>query len=694
VNAGIIFHGFKLVHNLFAPPLKGAVMNKSIKWIVSIIGVLVLLALLAVVIVPSVIDVEKYKPMIEDTVAEAIGRSFTLGGPLKPSVFPWIGLQLSDLHVGNPPGFKEKDFVFVKSFEVRVKLLPLLTRKVEVKRFVMDSPRIVLEKTKDGRSGWEGLGSGESQAPAKTKTDPVPKPSGDGGLPFEDLVVGELAITNGRIMYLDFSTDTRKEVTDLELLLSDVSLDKPIGVAFSAIADNKPVSLDGKVGPLGDQPGKAPMPLDFLLTVAEHLNIKLSGRVDPSGDTPEFDVALDIPSFSPRKLLADLRQPLPVEPADSTVLNTVSLTLKAVGSAGNVNISGGTIKLDDTRVTFSGQAKEYEKPNIALKVNLDRIDLDRYLPQAKADEEAASPEPSPPVQSPPADYTPLRKLVLDADFLIDELKMKNMRFRKIVLKAVAKNGIITINPLKLNLYQGNISGSGTMNLQRKTPRTAVDMSLTGVQAGPLIKDMLNKELIEGVMTAAIGLNFTGDRPDQARSSLNGKGHVRFNDGAIVGIDLANMVRNVQAAFTGGEQPQTKPRTDFAELVLPFTTTRGMFKTDNAKLTSPLMRVQAKGTVDLPSEAINMRIQPKFVATIKGQGDVQQRSGLSVPVLVSGNFSKPKFAPDLTGLLNQKMGQPLPDKETLQKMVPTEEEVKKQVEDKAKELFKGLPFGKE
>jgi AsmA protein len=667
-------------------------MNKALKWMVSIIGGVAVLVLVAIILVPFVVDVEKYKPVIEAKIVEATGRSFSLGGPLKPSVFPWIGLQLSDLHLGNPPGFKEKDFVSVKSFEVRVKLLPLLTRKVEVKRFVMDSPRIVLEKTEDGRAGWEGLGSGDSQAPAETKTSPAPKPSGDGGLPIESLAVGELAITNGQILYLDQSTGTRKEVKELKLLLSDVSLDKPIGVAFSAIADNKPVSLAGKVGPVGDQPGKAPLPLDFLLSVAEHLTIKLTGRVDPAGGAPKFDVALDIASFSPRKLLADLQQPLPVEPADGTALNTLSLTLTAAGSVRSVSISNGTMKLDDTQITFNIQAKEFEKPHIALKVNLDRIDLDRYLPPAKPEETAPLSEPAPPPQSPPADYGPLRKLVLDANFLIGELKMKNMRIRKLAMRATAKNGIVTVNPLKMNLYQGNISGSGMVNVQKNTPHTAVDMSLTGVQAGPLIKDMLDKELIEGAMTAAVGLNFSGDMPDQIRSSLNGKGNLRFNDGAVVGIDLANMVRNVQAAFTGAEKPEKKPRTDFAELVLPFTLDRGLFKTDNTRLTSPLMRVQAKGTADLSSEAIDMRIEPKFVATIKGQGDIQQRSGLTVPVLISGTFSKPKFAPDLKGLLNQKLGQPLPDRKALEKLVPTEEEVKKQVQDKAKELFKELPFG--
>ena len=142
-------------------------MSKAIKWILIIASGLVLLFLLAIIIVPLAIDVEKYKPQIEAQVSKATGRSFKLGGKLRPSLFPWVGVSLADLHLGNPPGFEEKDFVFVEEFEVRIKLLPLLSRSVEIKRFVMKGPKIVLERRKDGRGNWEGLGQPKTEKTTK-----------------------------------------------------------------------------------------------------------------------------------------------------------------------------------------------------------------------------------------------------------------------------------------------------------------------------------------------------------------------------------------------------------------------------------------------------------------------------------------------------------------------------------------------
>ena len=153
-----------------------------------------------------------------------------------------------------------------------------------------------------------------------------------------------------------------------------------------------------------------------------------------------------------------------------------------------------------------------------------------------------------------------------------------------------------------------------------------------------------------------------------------------------------MVRNVKASFGLGQQPAEKPRTDFAELQLPFSITKGLFKTDASRLVSPLMRVLAAGNADLVKETLDFRVEPKFVATIQGQGDTAQRSGILVPVMVSGSFASPQFKPDLNAILKQQFDQALPDTETLKKMVPSKEEASKKAQEGVKGLLKGLPFG--
>lgn len=667
-------------------------MNRALKWIFSIAGLLVALIVIAVIVLPMVVDVEKYKPQIEQQVAKATGRTFKLGGDLKPSFFPWLGVRLSDLHLGNPPGFKEKDFVSVQSFEVHVKLLPLLSRHIEVKRFVMDKPIIVLEKRKDGKGSWEGLGQPTQQPPAQADEQQTPAAAGE--LPIKGLVVREFAITNGLIVWLDEAGGMRKEVKDIHLVLENLSFDKPIGVVFSALADEKPVKLNGTIGPLGAKPGKSPLPIDLAAGLLNELEVKLTGRIDPSTTPPQFDLAVNVAEFSPRKLMDKLDQKLPIKTADGNVLNAVAVTFALKGTPQRIAVSDGKLKLDDTRVSFSAQASEFDKPNLKADLNIDRIDLDRYLPPPTKDEAGTDTPMKPPADSvaQKTDYGPLRRLVMDARIQSGELKVKKASMQNIEVRVRARDGIIDMDPLKLDLYQGDIAGTGTVNVQKEQPATAVQIGLNGIQAGPLIKDVMDKEIIEGRLAATIGLNFSGESPDLIRETLGGKGNLQFDDGAIIGIDLAAMVRDVQTAFSPSKKSSEKPRTDFTELQLPYTITNGLFKTDATRLNSPLLRVLATGSADLAKETLDFRIQPKFVATIKGQGDTAQRSGVVVPVNVSGNFASPKFRPDLKGMLEQQLGQPLPDKETLQKMIPTNDEQKKELQENVKGLMKRLPFG--
>ncbi|MBW1836947.1 MAG: AsmA family protein, partial [Deltaproteobacteria bacterium] len=97
---------------------------KVLKWILIIGGGLVVLVIAALLAIPMFVDINKYKPAIEKKVTAATGRPFSIGSDLDLSLFPFAGVRFADLQLGNPPGFKDKEFVKIKLFEVRVKLLP------------------------------------------------------------------------------------------------------------------------------------------------------------------------------------------------------------------------------------------------------------------------------------------------------------------------------------------------------------------------------------------------------------------------------------------------------------------------------------------------------------------------------------------------------------------------------------------
>jgi AsmA protein len=673
-------------------------MKKAIKWVAIVGGVFVAIIIFAALLIPIFVDVQKYKPEIEKKVSEATGRPFTVGGDLELSLFPWAGLSFSDLHLGNPPGFQEKDLLSVKSFDVRVRLIPLLSRDIRIKRFVLEGARIVLEKSKQGQGSWEGIGKPSGAAPpkpSKEKEKPVEgKPAPD--LPIKTLAIGDFSITNGAVIWIDHVKGERSEISDVTLRLRDVSLDRPIHLAFSASLDGHPLSLEGDVGPVGKKPGEGTVPLDLSVKALRQLDVALTGEIVDPATRQQFDLALRVSPFSPRKLMTALGQVPPVTTADPKALNRLTLEARLKGDSRNISVSDGALDLDESRLNFSAKLKDFSKPVIAFDLNLDQIDLDRYLPsrgEKKAPEEKAETEPP---KKKKTDYTSLRRLVLDGLVRVGKLKAQGARIQDVYLKVSGRNGRFHLDPFTLKLYQGDMKATGALDVQQDIPKSNVDLKAEGIKVGPLLKDLLDKDFLEGDLKAEMAVRTAGDDAQSIKKTLNGKGDLVFEDGAIIGFDLAGMVQNAKAAFGLAEKRGERPRTDFSELHSPFTLTDGVVETPETSLISPLLRVVAAGNADLVKETLDFRVEPKFVATLAGQGDMKERAGVTVPVLVTGSFSSPKFRPDLEGMLKQELEKGIPDPSELKKILKKEgegEDKPKEVKEKLKGLLKDFTSGR-
>lgn len=690
-------------------------MKRAVKWAAIISGCLLVIILAAIFLIPKFVNVQKYKPQMEKWVAETTGRTFSVGDDIRLSLFPWAGVSFSNLNLGSLPGFEEEKFATVGSFDVRVKLIPLLSKDIQVKHLIIKGARVVLEKSKDGRVSWDFAPKAPAEAkpkvPVEKSKPPADKPVEE--LSLKSLAVGDVSITDGTILWIDNMKGQRTELSNVTLRFQDVTLHRPIQLLLAARLDEKPLSIQGKVGPLGDEFGQEAIPVDLSVKVFDQLETNLKGRIIDATTKPQFNLAVQISPFSPRKLSAALGRRFPVATSDLKVLNQVALKAKVEGDAKRVTVSNGALDFDESKIKFFVKVKDFAKPDLEFDIKLDKIDADRYLPPSnkkgtsEANKESKAGEPRPSTKSGEShpksktgesfpkkvDYTPLRRLVLDGSARIGKLKVKNARVENVHLKITGKNGIFKLDPLSMDLYQGVVSGKAFLGVQKDVPRSILNLHANGIQAGPLLNDVLKKDILEGVLKAKINIDMSGDNAKRIKKTINGEGDLLFKDGAVKGIDLAGMVRNIKAAFGQAEKSAQRPKTDFAELHVPFTINRGLVNTPGTTLASPLVRVLAVGKTDLVQESLDFRVEPKFVATLKGQGDTKERSGLMVPVLVSGNYAAPKFKPDLEALVKDKLEEKLQD---LQKDLlggDKQKEKPSSLEEQIKGFFKGLPFGK-
>jgi AsmA protein len=457
-------------------------------------------------------------------------------------------------------------------------------------------------------------------------------------------------------------------------------------LALSAKLDGRPLSLTGTVGPVGKEPGKGTMPIDLQMAAFEEINVEVEGTIQDGASDPTFDLGLAVSPFSPRKLMAALKQPFPVATSDRKVLDEVALHAKIKGNTRSVSITNGAMDLDDSKITFSLNAKEFDRPNLAFDLKVDTIDLDRYLPPSAEkkparDEKAQSPEPK------KTDYAPLRRMILDGKIRIGNLKVKGVNVQNLEMKISGRNGLFRLDPLALNMYEGSVAGKGTFDVRTDIPKNAASLDAKGIQVNPLLNTMLRKDFLEGKFLADLEITLKGDDAQKMKQTLTGRGELVFTDGAIKGINLTDMAQNVKSAFGAAEAETQKARTDFRELRVPFAASNGVVQTPGTTMVTPLMRLVATGKADLVRETMDFRVEPKAVATLKGKGDAKERTGILVPIVVSGSFASPKFRPDVKGIAKEKLQKQL---EGVLKGKKGEEAAPSG--DTVKDLIKKLPFG--
>ena len=91
----------------------------------------VALAVLGALVLPRLIDPERYRELIEERVSKAVGREVRLGA-VAMSVFPGIALRVDGVEIAGLPEEGSDDLLVADSLRVSAALLPLLRGRLEV----------------------------------------------------------------------------------------------------------------------------------------------------------------------------------------------------------------------------------------------------------------------------------------------------------------------------------------------------------------------------------------------------------------------------------------------------------------------------------------------------------------------------------------------------------------------------------
>jgi len=400
--------------------------------------------------------------------------------------------------------------------------------------------------------------------------------------------------------------------------------------------------------------------------------LHLSGHLDGSKlqSEPAFTGKLSLDPVNLRQLMERFGV-APPETADPAVLQRFALSTDIKAGKTQAALDKLEIQLDDSKLSGNAKVLLRQPQGYRFALNLDSIDLDRYLPppaDKPADKPAAETPKQPAGQEQPLfPVETLRQLDVDGTFSVGTLIVSKLKLEKASIQVKAKDGDVRIGNKVGAFYQGNLNGSLGVNAKGKTPTLSVKQDMQGIQAEPLLTDLTGKGHMSGAGRFFIDVNGAGQTVGAIKKSLGGKLNFAFTDGAVNGFNLGRMLREGAAKLKGQTLPpeQAEQKTDFSELTGSAVIKKGVLNNQDLSAKSPLIRVTGKGTVNIGNDTLDYKVKPVLVSSLKGQGgkELDNLKGVPIPVHLTGPLSKPDWSVDLAAALTESQKGKLKEKAT-------------------------------
>ena len=359
------------------------------------------------------------------------------------------------------------------------------------------------------------------------------------------------------------------------------------------------------------------------------------------GDHPtKFDIKASTPATPADR---------PTIPVDFAIDMPDVLKSQLAGHA-EMRLSGDVVMINGVNGRLGdGAFNGWASVDIASKP-LVKVDLDFQrlaIPVAKSPEGMSGQ----PWSNAPIDVSGLNYVDAQIRISANEAVIGDARLAPLALDAKLAGGVLKAGTANLGAYDGQVSGEVILDATTGAPSFAMHSDLVGVRALPLLQGLAEFDRIDGKLQAKLALRSAGTSQRALMANMQGTAFVNFQDGAIRGINIAQMIRSLTSGTLSGWQDSEAQSTDLSQLSASFRIDKGQAVTTDLNLIGPLVRVTGAGTIALDTKMMGFRVEPKLVMTTEGQGRASEPVGFGIPVMIQGSWSQPRIYPDMAGMLD-------------------------------------------
>ncbi len=614
------------------------------RWIMRLIMAIfaiVAVAIGALFIVPT----ERIADLASERFSAQTGRSLSISGDIRPSIFPSLGIRAEGVELGNPDWVDLGPMIRAERLHVGVEFMALLTGDIRVDRFELVSPEIVLVQGADGAVSWDFSGDGgEASGPVEpagnpSSSAPAQSAASNEGGALEGFSLDRAEISSGSVIYRDEIGGTDVALSDLNMV---VQLPGGAGVSQlegSVVLNGSEVTLEASIDGLGEMLDGAlrPVTAGFGWSGGE---AGFDGRVGLTPMGIDGDVTFEASDLGPLMALAGQAPPdLPAGLGRERLAVEGALTL---ASEGSIHLRDAVFSLDENRLSgaidvIPGEAR----PTIRARLVGARLDLSG-LTDGGGDSSGGQ-SGSTGWSTDPIDVSGLFAADVEAALTLDALDLGIANLDGVDIRADLENGRAVVDLRQISAYGGRISGQYILNGRGGLSMRA-DVDVADVQLAPLLSEFAGYDRLEGTGNGSINLLLIGNDMASLMRSIDGEGRIAFGQGAILGLDIWGMIRNFDTSYQGEGS-----RTVYDQIAASFTAEGGVFTNDDLVMAASIGQITGAGTVDVGRQVLDYTVIPQVL-------DGDNSAGIRVPLRISGAWSDPNFSLDLEALAEAELSE--------------------------------------
>jgi len=330
-----------------------------------VIGLLIVVVLVVGVILalPFLIDLNKYQDQYKPLIEDALNRKVQLQD-IRLTIWPGFGVRVAGFTVLDDPAFGSSPFASLTSLDVGVKLMPLLSGKVEVEEITLRDPVITVIKNKNGVLNVSTIGRTGVELPKTPSRAPIPSTEGPLKI-LALLAVDRISIISGKLTYRDLTAAKPTEyiLQDMELLLQAVRLGQSPRLHVEMLVQpfNLPVRLYGTFGPLKQTADIDAINLQLALGKT---NLTITGNT--VGRNASLNISAPVINTANLPVVLPLQNPVDVK----------DLQIAAQVQGQDVLLQSFSFQLFDGHVTSEGRIKSgSETPPFTGKMTIQGMQL-------------------------------------------------------------------------------------------------------------------------------------------------------------------------------------------------------------------------------------------------------------------------------------------------------------------------------